>query len=151
MSSSASNTFGARLNAAIDGAYDTQLRRSIQSVVLYEAKRILAQIEAQRFAQNMGQLRAFQRKHVHWELCKAVLNLTTLHPHQRVEVLWRTATSKEPLGADTAWKRAKTIEKEVKALAETISSIQNARKCTHQQAIDAYIEQQFVSLLCRCW
>jgi len=143
------STFSERLSSAIGPrGYDHGLRRSIQSVALFEAKRILAQIEAQRTAENVVALRAFQRKHVHWEAAKASLETTDLQPHQCAEVLWRTGTSKEALGAETAWKRSKMIDKELKALCDAIGPIQAAVPGrTHEEAIDEYIQQQFVSLV----
>lgn len=141
-------TFGERLKNAIGPrGYENSLRRSIQSVALYEAKRILAQIEAQRTAENLASLRAFQRKHIHWETAKALLETTDLQPHERAEVFWRTGTSKEPLGPETAWKRSKMIDKELKAICEKIATIQSGRALTHDQAIDEFIRQDFVSIV----
>lgn len=138
-------TFSERLREALgpDG-YDTCLRRSVQSVTLYEAKRILTQMEAQRTAENLASLRAFQRKYVYWEIAKAVLETTSLTPHERAQVWWKTATSKEPLGDETAWKRGRVIEKELKALADTIRPV-FASHPDDDAAIDEFIRQSFVS------
>ena len=138
------STFAERLRNATSPGYDNSLRRSIQSVVLFEARRILSQIEAQRTAENLENLKAFQKKHVHWELANALLETTDLLPHQRAAVMWRTATSREPLGPETAWKRSKTIEKELKAICDSIRPLQ-ADGRSHDEAIDEYILQTFVS------
>ena len=138
-------TFNERLrNVVGPRGYEGGLRRSIQSVVLFEAKRILAQMEAQRTAENLAALRAFQRKHVHWEVAKAVLETTDLQSHERNEVLWRTGTSKEPLGAETAWKRCKIIEKELQNLADAIHPFQAPGR-SDEEAIDLYVQSAFVS------
>lgn len=138
-------TFSERLRAAIGpSGYDASLRRSIQSVALYEAKRVLIQMETQRTVDNLPSLRAFQRKHVYWELAKAVLETSDLAPHEQTQVWWRTGTSKEPLGAETAWKRAKNIEKELKSLEETIRPLL-AEAQSDDEAIDTFIRQSFVS------
>jgi hypothetical protein len=139
------SNFGERLSNVIGPrGYDTSLRRSIQSVALFEARRILAQMEAQRTADNQVKLRAFQRKHVHWELAKAVLETTDLTPTEQLQVMWRTGTSKEPLGSETAWKRYKMIDKEIKTLCDKIAPLQAAGR-THEEAIDEFIRQAFVS------
>lgn len=144
------STFSDRLRNAIGpGGYDNALRRSMQSVALFEAKRVLAQMEAQRTAENLASLRAFQRKHVHWEVAKAVLETTDLQPQQRAEIMWRTGTSKEPLGPETAWKRCKTIDKELKTLADSIRPLQAGGR-SHEEAIDEFVRQAFVSIAPIC-
>jgi hypothetical protein len=136
------STFAERLRNATSPGYDNSLRRSIQSVVLFEARRILSQIETQRTAENLENLKAFQKKHVHWELANALLETTDLLPHQRAAVMWRTGTSREPLGPETAWKRSKTIDKELKAICDSIRPLQ-ADGRSHDEAIDEYILQTF--------
>lgn len=138
------STFAERLRNAISPGYDNTLRRSIQSVVLFEARRVLSQIEAQRTAENLGNLRIFQRKHVHWELANALLEATDLTPQQRAAVMWRTGTSREPLGPETAWKRSKNIDKELKAICDAVRPLQAGGR-SHDEAIDEYIIQSFVS------
>jgi hypothetical protein len=141
-------TFGERLSSVLgtNAGYDPSLRRSIQNAALFEAKRIIDHMEAQRAADDsLEHLRAFQRKYVFWELAKQVLDTTHLQPEERAQVLWRKMTTKEPLGPETAWKRVRTIEKELESLADAIRPLLQAGGRSEEQAIDEYIAQAFVS------
>jgi hypothetical protein len=139
-------TFGERLSSVLgtNAGYDPSLRRSIQNAALFEAKRIIDHMEAQRAADDsLEHLRAFQRKYVFWELAKQVLDTTHLQPEERAQVLWRKMTTKEPLGPETAWKRVRTIEKELESLADAIRPLLQAGGRSEEQAIDEYIAQAF--------
>jgi hypothetical protein len=141
-------TFGERLSSVLgtNAGYDPSLRRSIQNAALFEAKRIIDHMEAQRAADDsLEHLRAFQRKYVFWELAKQVLDTTHLQPEERAQVLWRKMTTKEPLGPETAWKRVRTIEKELESLADAIRPLLQAGGRSEEQAIDEYIARAFVS------
>ena len=137
-------SFNERLNRLVGPrGYDVSLRRSIQSVILYEANRCLADLEARRLAEHLPGLRAFQRKVVLWETAKNILDATDLLPHQKEEIMWRTGTSKQPLGHETAWKRAKMTDKELVTLADRIRPFQIAGRSS-DEALDAYIQSQYV-------
>lgn len=71
-------------------------------------------------------------------------SLACLMPHQKAEVLWRTGTSKEPMNPETAWKRRKLLNKELDNIKDAITPLLAGR--SHDEAIDAYIQLQFVSL-----
>ena len=54
-------------------------------------------------------------------------SLDFLFPHQKEEILWRTATSKESLQPEVSWKRVKLIEKELGNLADAWSWLTYSR------------------------
>jgi hypothetical protein len=62
-------------------------------------------------------------------------NLTFILPHQKAEIMWRTGTSKEALTPDIAWKRCKTIDLELRKLANTLKPFIVAGK-THDEIVD---------------
>ena len=64
--------------------------------------------------------------------------------HQKTEVLWRTGTSKEPMNAETAWKRRKLLNKELENIRDAVTSLLVPDR-THDEALDRLIQQQFVS------
>lgn len=71
----------------------------------------------------------------------------SLLPHQREEVLWRTGTSKQTLGTDTAWKRTKMVEKELSSIADRMRPF-HANSRTTSEAVDLYIQSLYVSTNC---
>jgi hypothetical protein len=116
-------TFQERLVQIIgDRGYESCMRRSIQTVILYEAHRCVA----------------------FFDQAIALAETTSLLPHQREEIMWRTGTSKEPMQPDTAWKRMKLIEKEVEKLQEKIKPTCGNGK-THDEIVNDHIQQQYVS------
>jgi hypothetical protein len=112
------------------------MRRSIQTVILYEAHRCVAD--------RLPSMRPFQRKLAFFDQAIALAETTSLLPHQREEIMWRTGTSKEPMQPDTAWKRMKLIEKEVEKLQEKIKPTCGNGK-THDEIVNDHIQQQYVS------
>jgi len=82
--------------SAVNGKYISCMRRSLQSIVLYEADRILGG--------RYQELRPFQRKFV--LLATAVDLLGTLNfldSDERKEIMFRTNSSQEPLEPEMAW------------------------------------------------
>lgn len=75
--------------------YDSAtMRRSLQMIVLFEAKRCSAKA--------LATMKPFQRKAAYLDQCKALVeSMDLLFPHQKPEILWRTATSKEEVSADS--------------------------------------------------
>mmetsp|Transcript_5550 Transcript_5550/g.6448 ORF Transcript_5550/g.6448 Transcript_5550/m.6448 type:complete len:301 (-) Transcript_5550:116-1018(-) len=128
-------TWEARLNAVFGAqGYENCMRRSLQTIILYEANRCISGA--------LSSLRPFQRKLAYVDMANALLNsVEGLLSHQRAEVLWRTGTSKEPMNAETAWKRRKLLNKELENIRAAVSPLLPNR--THDQAIDAYIQVQF--------
>jgi hypothetical protein len=116
--------------------YEHCMRRSVQTVILYEAHRCISD--------KLPSLRPFQRKLAFFDQAMALIEASELLPHQRDEIMWRTGTSKEPMQPDTAWKRMKLIEKEVEKLIEKVKPCVGNGK-THEEVCDEYIQQQYVS------
>lgn len=117
--------------------YENCMRRSLQTVILYEANRCISSA--------LPTLRPFQRKLAYLDMANALVNsIDALMPHQKVEVLWRTGTSKEPMNAETAWKRRKLLNKELENIKDFVTPLLVGR--THDQALDAFIQQQFESV-----
>jgi hypothetical protein len=129
------STWETRLYEAFEpGGYENCMRRSLQTVILYEANRCISS--------SLPGLRPFQRKLAFLDMANALLDsLTILQPHQKAEVLWRTGTSKQTMNADTAWKRRKLLNKEIENIRTAISPLLTGR--SHDQALDAYIQLQF--------
>lgn len=133
------STWQDRLKAAIGPrGYENCMRRSLQTVILYEAKRCIAH--------RLSSLRPFQRKAAYMDQANALLeSLDFLYPHQKTEVLWRTASSKETLDSEIAWKREKGIEKSFLELSKKIKGFMPKAK-THNDACDLLIQHLFENL-----
>jgi hypothetical protein len=117
--------------------YENCMRRSLQTIVLYEANRCISSA--------LPTLRPFQRKLAYIDMANALVDsLSCLMAHQKAEVLWRTGTSKEPMNPETAWKRRKLLNKELDNIKDAVTPLLTGR--SHDEAIDAYIQLQFVSL-----
>lgn len=135
-------TFMDRFKLAIgERGYEPAMRRSIQTVVLYEAHRCIAS--------RMPSMRPFQRKVAFFDQAKAILEATGFMPHQQEEIMWRTGTSKEAMNAETGWKRLKLIEKEINSLRARIRPFCEEGK-SHDDVVNQYIQQQFVSVHVGC-
>ena len=130
-------TFQARVKEAMGPrGYENCMRRSVQSVILYEAHRCIAD--------RLPSLRPFQRKLAFMDQCRALIRTINLLPHQREEIMWRTGTSKEQMLPETAWKRMKLIEKELEKLQEKIQPFCDGQK-SHAEVCDSFIQNQYVS------
>jgi len=132
------STWEERLKAVMGGSgYENSMRRSLQSVILYEAKRCVAP--------RLSSLRPFQRKLAFIDQAHALVDtLDFLFPHQKQEILWRTATSKEALNADMAWKRERLVERELANLSKEIKPFLG-RGRSHQECCDMLVQMLFVS------
>jgi len=131
-------TFQARIEAELGPrGYENCMRRSVQSVVLYEAHRCVSP--------QLTSLRPFQRKLAFFDQANALLeSLTFMHAHQKSEVMWRTATSKEIMQPDVAWKRRTLIERELSKLREKIKDHMDKSK-NHNVACDAMAQVMYES------
>lgn len=116
-------SFQERLHEAITeygGEYDPVMRRSFQTVLMFEANRCLKD--------KLASLRPFQRKLAVFDQAKYLLEeisggsslvgLTTREKQE--EIMWRTATSKEPLNPESMWSRASRLAKDVEKVAEQV-------------------------------
>lgn len=120
--------------------YSPIMRRSLQSLLLFEAKRSISH--------RLGDLRPYQRKsafldHVHYLLNCLGPNFFLSSKHQ-VQVLYRTMASRVPLDGDTAWGKLKSIFRELKALNELIVPFVN-RSSSHKESVDRLVQYLFVS------
>jgi len=111
------------------------MRRSVQSVLLYEAHRCVAS--------KLPALRPFQRKLAFFDQANALLDsLTFIQAHQKKEVMWRTATSKEILHPEVAWKRMRLIERELAKLREKIKPHYMAGR-SHNDACEILVQELY--------
>eukprot|EP00934_Nitzschia_sp_Nitz4_P002564 Nitzschia sp. Nitz4//scaffold180_size44305//19578//20627//NITZ4_007238-RA/size44305-processed-gene-0.10-mRNA-1//1//CDS//3329539464//2554//frame0 len=114
-----------------DRGYESSIRRSVQAVVLYEAKRCVAS--------RLAAMRPFQRRVALYDQVKALSTALGLLPHQQEEILWRTGTSKEPIDSDLAWKRVKLIERDISNLRAKIKPFCQ-EGMAHDEIMDKYIQ-----------
>mmetsp|Transcript_11442 Transcript_11442/g.28926 ORF Transcript_11442/g.28926 Transcript_11442/m.28926 type:complete len:392 (+) Transcript_11442:90-1265(+) len=116
-------TFHERLHQAISeygGKYDPVMRRSFQTVLMFEANRCLKD--------KLPALRPFQRKLAVFDQAKYLLeeisgetSLVGLKTRVRQEeIMWRTGTSKESLNPESMWSRATRLTKDVEKVAEQV-------------------------------
>jgi hypothetical protein len=166
-------TWESRLQDSLGpGGYENSMRRSLQTVILYEAVssspgtghwRVssffhmhshlthhspLMCLQNRCITAALPTLRPFQRKIAYIDMANALVNsLSGLMTHQKAEVLWRTGTSKEPMNAETAWKRRKLLNKELENIRDAVTPLLVADR-THDEALDHFIQQQFVSYRC---
>jgi hypothetical protein len=120
------------------GRYDeTHMRRSLQSVVLFEAMRCIKP--------RLDNLRPFQRRWLLLEQVYEILDsLTFLSDLQKEQVLWRTQTKGEQLNDEVAWTRAKGNEKYLNKTVEQLRPFVVPGR-SHQEAVNAMVQQAYVS------
>lgn len=100
------DSFQSRVRDAINGKYLPSMRRSMQSLTLYEADRCLAT--------RYPDLRPFQRKIALRATTVDLLStLDFLNDFHREEIMFRTNSSKDSLAPDLAWRRMKIISREI--------------------------------------
>lgn len=129
------SSFVQRLKDALgDRGYQSYARRSVQTAILYEANRCLCD--------QLPSMRPFQRKLAFYDQAKALLESTGFSSQQQTEIMWRTGTSREVLNPDSAWKRAKLVEKELEKIRDKVKPLCVDGK-THNEIIDEYIQQQY--------
>ena len=136
---SSTDTWHTRIKAVIGPhGYDSSMRRSLQTCILYEAKRIVLP--------KLDMLKPYQRKFAFMDQAKALLQSIDFVPdHERNEIFYRTKCSMEMMQPDVAWKRAHLIDKELETLAEQIKPF-CAPDRTHEQAVNSLVRDLFVSL-----
>ncbi|KAL3821684.1 hypothetical protein ACHAXA_003242, partial [Cyclostephanos tholiformis] len=123
---------------AVNGRYHSSMRRSLQSVALYEANRCLLN--------RYTKLRPFQRK---WALLATAVDLLKtldfLNDYQRQEIMFRTNSSKEPLAPDLAWRRMKLITREIgqTILPQAEELIKNNKDKSHDEICALLLQKQF--------
>lgn len=115
--------------------YETCMRRSVQSVVLYEARRCIST--------QLPSLRPFQRRIAFWDQAVALIKQSDLLPHHREEIMWRTGTSKALMDPETAWKRMKIIEKELEKLISEKVKPSYREGMSHDQLCKEFVQKVF--------
>ncbi len=131
-----------RLRHAIGpGGYVDQMRRSVQSVVLYEAYRAVEPC--------MNTLRPFQRKAAYLEQCthllKQLVDEGVLLQHQSAEIMYRTMSSQAPLDGTAAITRHRGLQQELETLAEAIKPFWVTGR-SHEEAVDRLAHHFFVRI-----
>lgn len=131
-------TWEDRLKDALGpGGYTTSMRRSLQTVILFEANRCVSDA--------FSMLRPFQKKFAYMDMANALLESLTCVPEaQKEEILYRTGTSKEVMQPEIAWKRRKLLMKELEKIVEAMGPLEKGR--THNDAVNMYVQQQYVSI-----
>jgi hypothetical protein len=132
------STWQERLKVAIGPrGYSNCMRRSVQSVVLYEAKRCMEP--------KAATLRPFQRKSAHVDQMIALLeSCTFLSPYHKEEIMYRTGSSKEPVDPEVAWKRARSVDTAMANLAKLVTPLITAGK-THNETVDMLVQSFYES------
>jgi len=136
------DSFQVRVKNAVKGNYHPSMRRSLQSIALYEADRCLT------LTHRYPQLRPFQKK---WALFATAVELLRtldfLNYYQRQEIMFRTNASKEPLAPDLAWRRMKLITREINSTIlpkakELIENDDNSEK-THEEICTLLLQSMY--------
>ncbi|GAX11275.1 hypothetical protein FisN_7Lh374 [Fistulifera solaris] len=135
------DTWISRLRHALGpGGYVDQMRRSVQSVVLYEAFRGVEPC--------MNTLRPFQRKAAYLEQCthllKQLVDEGVLLPHQSAEIMYRTMSSQAPLDGTAAITRHRGLQQELEQLAQQIKPFWVTGR-SHEEAVDRLAHYLFES------
>lgn len=132
-------SFQVRLNEKLGPkGYEPGMRRSVQSAIMFEAQRCVQD--------KLDKMRPFQRKIAFFDQLVAILeSLDFIPPHYRAEVMWRTATSKEAMTPEIAWKRSRLIERELTKLAEKIKPWMQTGN-SHEEACEAMLQEMFESV-----
>lgn len=133
-----SDSFQVRVKMAVNGKYNSSMRRSLQSVALFEADRCLVG--------RYGKLRPFQRK---WALLATAVDLLNtldfLNDYQKQEIMFRTNSSKEPLAPELAWRRMKLITREIgqTILPQAVELIKDNKGKSHDEICVLLLQKQF--------
>ena len=129
-------TFSSRLMELLGGRYSPAMRRSIQTVVLYEADRCLRE--------RYSALRLFQRKIALYDAASDIINtLVFIPPYHRIEIMFRTASGKVPLSPDLAWRRMKLIDREIqKTIVPKIRPFLDPER-GHRECCNDFIQAQY--------
>lgn len=134
------DSFQVRVVNATKGTYHNCMRRSLQTVALYEANRCLTN--------RYSTLRPFQRKiALIATAIDLIKSLDFLDDYHCQEIMFRTQASREPLDAHSAWKRMRQISREINETIlpkakEVIENEDNMEK-SHDEICDALLQSMF--------
>jgi len=117
--------------------YEPYMRRSMQTVVLYEAKRCIKP--------RIARLRPFQKRALLMSMMYSILReIDFMSPSDKEAVLWKTQRSQEQLDPVTAWKRCKIIERDLGKLLKMMPQYMQLAR-SHQMAVNLMVQDLFVS------
>ena len=117
--------------------YQPYMRRSMQTIVLYEAKRCIAP--------RVSRLRPFQKRALLLSIVYSVLReIDFMTSSDKEAVLWKTQRSREQLDDVTAWKRCKIIQRDLNKLLLEIPQYTVPGR-PHGIAVDMMVQGMFVS------
>jgi len=123
--------------------YQSYMRRSMQTVLLYEAKRCILP--------RISRLRPFQKRALLMSMIYSILReIDFLTPSEKEAVLWKTQRSQEQLDPVTAWKRCKIIERDLGKLCQQLTRYIEASR-THQQSVNLLVQHLYVSWFGSCF
>lgn len=130
------NPFSVRLLQNLGGRYTHSMRRSVQTVVLYEANRCLKG--------RYHVLRPFQRRVALYDTARDIIDtLDFILPYHRAEIMFRTAAAQVPLSPELTWRRMKVIEREIKnKIIPKIKPFFDKNK-THDEVCNAYMQCEY--------
>ena len=117
--------------------YQPYMRRSMQTIVLYEAKRCITP--------RLSRLRPFQKRALLLSMVHNVLwEIDFMTAADKESVLWKTQRSREQLDAVTAWKRCKIIQRDLDKLLLEIPRYMAPMR-PHSVAVEMMVQAMFVS------
>jgi len=113
------------------------MRRSLQTIVLHEAKRCIEP--------RVSRLRPFQKRALLMSMVFHIMReIDFLKPSEKEAVLWKTQRRQEQIDPVTAWKRCKIIERDLGKLLQQLQPYSRPNR-THQQSINVLVQDLFVS------
>ena len=131
--------FSQRLKNHLKGLYTKNMRRPIQTCVLVEADRCLQG--------SYGRMKVFQKKASLLSCAiDIVKTLTFLPEYARDEIMYRTASGKQMLSVDLAWRRMKQIDREIRrSIIPKIKELMDPAR-SHEEVCQSYLQSEYVSL-----
>jgi len=115
--------------------YKPVMRRSIQTVVIYEAVRCCKP--------ELPSLKPFQRKIAVHDMTKALADtLDFLTVEQKSQILWRTNASQEIMNENNLWFRRKVLVRELERINDTMK-VYLEKTETQEEAMEEYLREQF--------
>ena len=117
--------------------YQSYMRRSLQTVILFEAKRCISP--------RLSTLRPFQKRALLMTTVNHILReIDFLTASEKEAVLWKTQRRQEQLDDATAWKRCKIVERELVKLCQQLTRYIEPTR-THQLSVNMLVQELYVS------
>lgn len=112
------------------------MRRSVQTVVLYEANRCLKE--------RYSLLRPFQRKVALYDTSRDIIETLDFIPiYQRMQIMFRTSKAKVPLTPELTWRKMKVIDRELtrKVIPKVKPFLEETK--THEEICNSFIQSEY--------